>query len=83
LRHASTQEDGQTIRRKHAPAAGKRQIHARISRSESGRHASTPCAPILRMPLLLHTVAPTHTTNACVTLHAYTFLLEAESTPGP
>jgi hypothetical protein len=32
--------------------------------------ASTPCAPILRMPLLLHTVAPTHATNACVTLHA-------------
>jgi hypothetical protein len=39
LRHASTQEDGQTIRRKHAPAAGKRQIHTRISRSERGRHA--------------------------------------------
>jgi hypothetical protein len=39
LRHTSTQEDDQTIRRKHAPAAGKWQIHARISRSESGRHA--------------------------------------------
>jgi hypothetical protein len=32
--------------------------------------ASTPCAPILRMPLLLHTYTPTHATNACVTLHA-------------
>jgi hypothetical protein len=31
LRHASTQEDGQTIRRKHAPAAGKRQIHACVT----------------------------------------------------
>jgi hypothetical protein len=47
LRHASTQEDGQTIRQKHAPAAGKRQIHARISRSESGRHA-LPCVYPLR-----------------------------------
>jgi hypothetical protein len=47
LRHASTQEDGQTIRRKHAPAAGKRQIHARISRSQSGRHA-LPCVYPLR-----------------------------------
>jgi hypothetical protein len=42
LRHASTQEDG-----KHPPAAGKRQIHARISRSESGRHA-LPCVYPLR-----------------------------------
>jgi hypothetical protein len=41
------QEDGQTIRRKHAPAAGKRQIHARISRSESARHA-LPCVYPLR-----------------------------------
>jgi hypothetical protein len=47
LRHASTQEDGQTIRWKHAPAAGKRQIHTRISRSESGRHA-LPCVYSLR-----------------------------------
>jgi hypothetical protein len=47
LRHASTQEDDQTMRRKHAPAAGKRQIHARISRSESGRHA-LPCVYPLR-----------------------------------
>jgi hypothetical protein len=47
LRHASTQEDGQTIRRKHAPAAGKRQIHARISRSDSERHA-LPCVYPLR-----------------------------------
>jgi hypothetical protein len=50
LRHASTQEDGQTIRRKHAPAAGKRQIHARISRSEGGRHA-LPCVYPLRTHL--------------------------------
>jgi hypothetical protein len=35
------------IRRKHAPAAGERQIHARISRSESGRHA-LPCVYPLR-----------------------------------
>jgi hypothetical protein len=42
LRHAITQQDGQTIRWKHASAAGKRQIHARISRSKSGRHA-LPC----------------------------------------
>jgi hypothetical protein len=47
FRHASTQEDGQTIRRKHAPAAGKSQIHARMFRSESGRHA-LPCVYPLR-----------------------------------
>jgi hypothetical protein len=47
FKHASTQEDGHTIRRKHAPAAGKRQIHARISRCESGRH-SLPCVYPLR-----------------------------------
>jgi hypothetical protein len=72
LRHASTQEDGQTIRRKHAPAVGKSHTHVSPDlRAGDMRYlASTPCAPILRMPLLLHTVTPTHATNAWVTLHA-------------
>jgi hypothetical protein len=61
LRHASTQEDGQTIRWKHAPAAGKYTHVSPGLRAGKMRYlASTPCAPILRMPLLLHTVAPTH-----------------------
>jgi hypothetical protein len=62
LRHASTQEDGQTIRRKQQPAAGKRQIHARISRSESGRHA-LPCVYPLR----------THFAHACPLAYCYPY----------
>jgi hypothetical protein len=40
--------------------------------------ASTPCAPILRMPLLFHTVAPTHATNAC---HIACVVAQVETQP--
>jgi hypothetical protein len=69
LRHASTQEDSQTIKRKHAPAAGKRQIHTRISRSESGRHA-LPCVYPLRTHFAHGSPLAYCCPYACVTLHA-------------
>jgi hypothetical protein len=68
LRHASTQKDGNMHQQ---PERGKYTHVSPGLRAGDMRYlASTPCAPILRIPLLLHTVAPTHATNACVTLHA-------------